>query len=397
MASNRIFTTHVGSLVRPPKLIEFLRQIEDRQPYDQPAYEACLRQSIEEVVQQQADAGIDIVSDGEYSKGRNWAFYIHDRLTGVTTRSLTAEEAKDPMASVGGGQDRVAFPEFYAEYDRVSGLGKRLGARFVVDAPLTYSDVHVKRDIANLQAAAAKAKVAGAFRPVVAPASALPNAKNEHYADEKSLLWALADCLHQEYKTIVDAGLYVQIDDAFLPYMHEKMVPPMTHGQYRAWAQMRVDALNHALKGIPQERSRYHICWGSWNGPHAFDVPMKDIVDLMLQVNVGAYQFEAANPRHEHEWVVWRSVKLPPGKVLIPGVISHATNIVEHPELVAQRIVRLAEIVGKENVMGGTDCGFAQSPFAQRVHPSIMWAKLKSLAEGAKIATRELWGRRSAA
>jgi len=397
MASNRIFTTHVGSLVRPPKLIEFLRQIEDRQPYDQPAYEACLRQSIEEVVQQQADAGIDIVSDGEYSKGRNWAFYVHDRLTGVTTRSLTAEEAKDPMASVGGGQDRVAFPEFYAEYDRVSGLGKRLGARFVVDAPLTYSDVQVRRDIANLQAAAAKAKVAGAFLPVVAPASALPNAKNEHYADEKSLLWALADCLHQEYKTIVDAGLYVQIDDAFLPYMHEKMVPPMTHGQYRAWAQMRVDALNHALKGIPQERSRYHICWGSWNGPHAFDVPMKDIVDLMLQVNVGAYQFEAANPRHEHEWVVWRSVKLPPGKVLIPGVISHATNIVEHPELVAQRIVRLAEIVGKENVMGGTDCGFAQSPFAQRVHPSIMWAKLKSLAEGAKIATRELWGRRSAA
>jgi len=397
MASNRIFTTHVGSLVRPPKLIEFLRQIEDRQPYDQPAYEACLRQSIEEVVQQQADAGIDIVSDGEYSKGRNWAFYVHDRLTGVTTRSLTAEEAKDPMASAGGGQDRVAFPEFYAEYDRVSGLGKRLGARFVVDAPLTYSDVQVRRDIANLQAAAAKAKVAGAFLPVVAPASALPNAKNEHYADEKSLLWALADCLHQEYKTIVDAGLYVQIDDAFLPYMHEKMVPPMTHGQYRAWAQMRVDALNHALKGIPQERSRYHICWGSWNGPHAFDVPMKDIVDLMLQVNVGAYQFEAANPRHEHEWVVWRSVKLPPGKVLIPGVISHATNIVEHPELVAQRIVRLAEIVGKENVMGGTDCGFAQSPFAQRVHPSIMWAKLKSLAEGAKIATRELWGRRSAA
>jgi 5-methyltetrahydropteroyltriglutamate--homocysteine methyltransferase len=397
MASNRIFTTHVGSLVRPPKLIEFLRQIEDRQPYDQAAYEACLRQSIEEVVQQQAGAGIDIVSDGEYSKGRNWAFYIHDRLTGVTTRPLTAEEAKDPMASAGGGQDRVAFPEFYAEYDRVSGLGKRLGARFVVDAPLTYSDVQVRRDIANLQAAAAKAKVAGAFLPVVAPASALPNAKNEHYPDEKSLLWALADCLHQEYKTIVDAGLYVQIDDAFLPYMHEKMVPPMTHAQYRAWAQMRVDALNHALKGIPQERSRYHICWGSWNGPHAFDVPMKDIVDLMLQVNVGAYQFEAANPRHEHEWVVWRSVKLPPDKVLIPGVISHATNIVEHTELVAQRIVRLAEIVGKENVMGGTDCGFAQSPFAQRVHPSIMWAKLKSLAEGAKIATRELWGRRSAA
>jgi 5-methyltetrahydropteroyltriglutamate--homocysteine methyltransferase len=375
MASDRILTTHVGSLVRPPKLIEFLRKIEDRQPYDQVAYEACLKESIEEVVRQQADAGIDIVSDGEFSKGRNWAFYVHDRLSGVTTRSLTEDEARDPMASVGGGQDRVAFPEFYAEYDRVSGLGKRLGARFVVNATLTYSDVQVKRDIANLKAAAAKAKVAGAFLPVVAPASALPNAKNEHYPDEKSLLWALADCLHQEYKTIVDAGLYLQVDDAFLPYMHEKMVPPMTHAQYRAWAQMRIDALNHALKGIPPERTRYHICWGSWNGPHAFDVPMQDIVDLMLQVNVGAYQFEAA----------------------IPGVISHATNIVEHPELVAQRIVRLAEIVGKENVMGGTDCGFAQSPFAQRVHPSIMWAKLKSLAEGASIATRELWGRRSAA
>jgi len=338
-----------------------------------------------------AQTGIDIVSDGEFSKGRNWAFYVHDRLSGVASRALTPEEAKNPLAYVGGGQDRVAFPEFYAEYDRASGLSKRLGSRFVVNGELRYSDRQVKRDIANLKAAAAKAGVKEAFLPVVAPASALPNAKNEHYPDEQSLLRALADCLHQEYKTIVDSGLIVQIDDAFLPYMHEKMVPPMTHAQYRQWAQMRIDALNHALEGIPQERSRYHICWGSWNGPHAFDVPMKDIVDLMLQVNVGAYQFEAANPRHEHELVVWRTIKLPPGKVLIPGVISHATNIVEHPELVAQRIVRLAKIVGRENVMGGTDRGFAQSPFAQRVHPTIMWAKLKSLVEGARIATKELW------
>ncbi len=385
MASNRIFTTHVGSLVRPPKLIEFLRQIEDRQPYDQPAYEACLRQSIEEVVQQQADAGIDIVSDGEYSKGRNWAFYIHDRLTGVTTRPLTAEEAKDPMASVGGGQDRVAFPEFYAEYDRVSGLGKRLGARFVVDAPLTYSDVQVRRDIANLQAAA-KAKVAGAFLPVVAPASALPNAKNEHYADEKSLLWALADCLHQEYKTIVDAGLYVQIDDAFLPYMHEKMVPPMTHGQYRAWAQMRVDALNHALKGIPQERSRYHICWGSWNGPHISDIPLRDIVDLVLKVNAQTYSIEAANARHEWEHRVWEEVPLPDGKILMPGVIEHTTHVVEHPETVAERITRFANVVGRENVIAGTDCGLRG-----RAHPQIAWAKLQALSDGAALASQRLW------
>ncbi len=389
--TNRIVTTHVGSLVRPPALVEFLHAIEDRKPYDQAAYDACLRRSIEEVVRQQAEIGIDVVSDGEFSKGRNWAFYVHDRLTGVTSRALTPEEAKDPLAFVGGGQDRVAFPEFYAEYDRLSGLSKRLGSRFVVNGALTYSDTQVKRDIANLKAAAAKAGVKEAFLPVVAPASALPNAKDEYYPDEQSLLLALADCLHQEYKAIVDAGFYVQIDDAFLPYMHEKMVPPMTHAQYRQWAQLRIDALNHALAGIPQERSRYHICWGSWNGPHAFDVPMKDIIDLMLQVNVGAYQFEAANPRHEHEWVIWRSVKLPPGKTLIPGVISHATNIVEHPELVAQRIVRLAHIVGRENVMGGTDCGFAQSPFAQRVHPTIMWAKLESLVEGARIASEELW------
>jgi 5-methyltetrahydropteroyltriglutamate--homocysteine methyltransferase len=397
MPADRILTTHVGSLVRPPKLVEFLHKIEDRQPYDQAVYESCLRESVDEVVRRQTEVGIDIVSDGEFSKGRNWAFYIHDRLTGVLTRPLTPEEARDPMAAAGGGQDRVAFPEFYAEYDRVSGLGKRLGSRFVVTGALTYSDVQVKRDIANLKAAIGKVNVQGAFLPVVAPASALPNAKNEHYPDEESLLSALADCLHQEYKTVVDAGLYVQIDDAFLPYMHEKMVPPMTERQYRAWAQVRIDALNRALKGIPTERSRYHICWGSWNGPHAFDVPLKDIVDLLLQVNVGHYSFEAANPRHEHEWMVWQSVKLPPGKVLIPGVISHATNIVEHPELVAQRIVRLAKIVGRENVMGGTDCGFAQSPFAQRVHPTIMWAKLGSLVEGARIATRDLWGRRSAA
>jgi 5-methyltetrahydropteroyltriglutamate--homocysteine methyltransferase len=383
--------------VRPPELVAFLRQIEDRKPYDQQAYEACLRQSIDEVVRRQGEAGSDIVSDGEFSKGRNWAFYVHDRLAGVSTRALTAEEAKDPMASAGGGQDRVAFPEFYAEYDRMSGLGARLGKRFVVDSALAYSDTQVKRDIANLKQAAAKAKVTDAFLPVVAPASALPGAKDEHYGDERKLLMALADCLHQEYQAIVNAGLYVQVDDAFLPYMHERMVPPLTEGQYRDWAQMRIDALNHALKGIPPERSRYHICWGSWNGPHAFDVPLKDIIDLLLQVNVGHYSFEAANPRHEHEWVVWQSVKLPPGKALIPGVISHATNIVEHPELVAQRIVRFANIVGRENVMGGTDCGFAQSPFAQRVHPTIMWAKLKSLAEGAAIATRELWGRRSAA
>jgi 5-methyltetrahydropteroyltriglutamate--homocysteine methyltransferase len=398
---NRIPTTHVGSLIRPPKLIEFWRAIEDGKPYDAAGFETCLTESVADVVREQADVGIDVVSDGEFSKGANWAFYVHKRLSGITVRPATPEEASDPMASAGGGPDRKAFPEFYAEYDAASGLGKRLGNRVVVNGPIQYANQQVTRDIQNLKAAVAKAKgkhpsLAG-FLPVVAPASALPGAKNEYYKDEAAFLFALADALHQEYKAVADAGLYVQIDDAFFPYMHERMVPPMTNAQYRQWAQLRIDALNHALRGIPEERSRYHICWGSWNGPHVFDVPLKDIIDLVLQVRVGHYSFEAANPRHAHEWHVWENVKLAPGKVLIPGVISHATNVVEHPELVAERIVRLAKIVGRENVMAGTDCGFAQSPFAQRVHPTIMWAKLRALSEGAQIATRALWGKRAAA
>ena len=400
--SDRILTTHVGSLIRPLKLIEFWRAIEDGKPYDEAGFEACLTDSVAEVVRQQAEAGIDIVSDGEFSKGANWAFYVHKRISGISTRPITPEEAKDPLASQLGGRDRQAFPEFYAEYDVASGLGKRLGNRVVVSGPLSYTGQNqVGRDIKNLKAGVAKVKDRhprlAAFLPVVAPASALPGAKIEHYKDEETFLTALANVLHEEYKAVVDAGLFVQIDDAFLPYMFERMVPPMSAADYRRWAGLRVDALNHALRGIPEERSRYHICWGSWNGPHAFDVPLKDIIDLVTQVRVGHYSFEAANPRHAHEWRVWESVKLAPGKKLIPGVISHATNIVEHPELVAERIVRLARIVGRENVIGGTDCGFAQSPFARRVHPTIMWAKLKALAEGARIATQALWGKQAAA
>ncbi len=394
--TDRILTTHVGSLIRPPKLIEFWRLIEDGKPYDEEAFEACLTDSVAEVVRQQADVGIDIVSDGEFAKGLNWAFYIFKRLSGIAVRPATAEEMADPMSSMGGGRDHRAFPEFYAEYDAASGLGKRLGNRVVINGPIRYSAQQVTRDIQNLKAGVAGVKdgnpsLAG-FLPVVAPASALPGAKLEHYRDEETYLNALADALHQEYRAIVDAGLYLQVDDAFLPYMYERMVPPMSRVDYRRWAELRINALNRALAGIPEERSRYHICWGSWNGPHAFDVPLKDIIDLVLEVRVGHYSFEAANPRHAHEWRVWETVKLRPGQVLIPGVISHATNIVEHPELVAERLVRLARIVGRENVMGGTDCGFAQSPFARRVHPSIMWAKLRSLVEGARIATQELWG-----
>jgi len=398
MASDRILTTHVGSLVRPPKFVELLRARESAQPPAPGVYQAALTEAVAEIVRQQADAGVDIVSDGEFGKGYNWAFYVHSRITGITTRPMTAEEAKDPQASISGGRDREAFPEYYAEADKASGLAARLGNRFVCTGPITYvGQKELQRDIDNLKAAVAKVKVEGAFLPVVAPASALPSAKNEHYRDEKEFLFALAEALRVEYRTIVDAGLTVQIDDAFFPFMHEKLVPPMTEAQYRDWAQLRVDALNHALEGIPTEKSRYHICWGSWSGPHAFDVPLKSIIDIILKVNVGAYSFEAANVRHEHEWKVWKTVKLPAGKKILPGVISHATNVLEHPELIADRLVRFASLVGRENVIASSDCGFAQSPFAQRVHPSIMWAKLRAMAEGARLASDELWGRRSAA
>jgi 5-methyltetrahydropteroyltriglutamate--homocysteine methyltransferase len=395
---DRIHTTHVGSLVRPPKLVDFIRLIEQRAPYDRAAYDACLADCVREVVRQQVEAGIDIVSDGEFGKGGNWARYVHRRLTGIVSRTLTPEEKKDPVLDPDGGRDREVFRDFYAEQDQEPGVGGRTASRIICNGPITYTgQSELQRDIDNLKAATAQAAVEGAFLPVVAPASALPRAKNEYYPDERTFIFSLAEALRQEYRTIADAGLIVQIDDASFPHMYEKLVPPLTLAQYKEWAQLRIDALNHALEGIPEERTRYHVCWGSWNGPHVFDVPMSEIIDLVLQVRVGAYSFEAANPRHEHEWRLWETVKLPPGKILIPGVISHATNVVEHPELVAQRIVRLAKIVGREFVMGGTDCGFAQTPFIRRVHPSIMWAKLKSLAEGARLATLELWGRQSAA
>jgi len=398
MASDRILTTHVGSLVRPPKFMEILRAMEDKQPVGPGVYESALKDAVAEVVQKQAEAGVDIVSDGEYGKLFNWAFYVHSRISGVTTRPLTAEEWKDPTATAGGGRDREAFPEYYAEADKATGLAKRLGNRFVVTGPIKYTgQKDLQRDIDNLKAALGKVKVEGAFLPVVAPASALPGGKNEHYSNEKDYLFALAEALRTEYRTIVDSGLHVQVDDAFFPFFHEKLVPPMSEKQYRDWAQLRIDALNHALEGIPLEKSRYHICWGSWSGPHMFDVPMKNIIDILLSVNVGAYSFEAANVRHEHEWKVWKTVKLAPGKKLLPGVISHCTNLVEHPELIADRLIRYANIVGRENVIASSDCGFAQSPFAARVHATIMWAKLKSMAEGAKLATQELWGKSAAA
>lgn len=398
MAQNRILATHVGSLVRMPKLIDFMHAIDAGKPYDKAEFETCLTDSVAEVVRLQAASGIDIVSDGEYGKTGSWSRYIEGRVSGIKVRPLTEREFADPMLSPHGGLDRARFREFYAEYDESIGFSKRMGIRFICEGPFKYvGQADIARDIANLKAAGAKANVEDAFLPVVAPASALPYPADEYYGSDEKMLFALADALHEEYKAVVDAGLIVQIDDAFLPYMHEKMVPPKTLKQYLKWAELRIEALNRALKGIPQERSRYHICWGSWNGPHTYDVPIKDILPLLLKIKVGAYSFEAANPRHQHEWKAWKVTKIPKGKVLMPGVVTHSTNIVEHPELVAERLIRYADIVGRENVLAGTDCGFAQSPFARRVHPTIQWAKLTSLAEGARIATRRLWGKRKSA
>jgi 5-methyltetrahydropteroyltriglutamate--homocysteine methyltransferase len=394
---NRILTTHVGSLIRPPQLSAFLEKIEDGQPYDQAAHAACLRKSIAEVVRQQAEAGVDIVSDGEFGKTDNWAWYVHQRIAGFIERPATEEELKDPLIARSMGQDFREFAEFYAEYFPTQNLRPRATKVVsVCTGPIRYmGHALVERDIANLKAAVAKVRVEGAFLPLVAPASAFPFFKNEYYKDEESLLFALAEALREEYQAVLDAGLRVQIDDAFLPYTYERIVPPLTMAQYRQWAELRIEALNHALEGLPQERIRYHICWGSWNAPHTHDVPLLDIIDLLLKLRVGGYQFEAANVRHEHEWKVWQTVKVPEGRVLIPGVISHATNVVEHPELVADRLVCFANIVGRENVMAGTDCGFAQGPFTRRVHPTIQWAKLRAQAEGARIASARLWGRPS--
>ena len=392
-AEHRIAVTHVGSLIRPPGLVEYLEKMRDNKPYDPGGFERCLTQSVAEAVGLQSEAGIDAVSDGEYGKSVTWAFYVHKRLSGLEWRSFTDEELGDPMAMVISGRDREAFPEFYKEYDERVLSNARAVRRPVVTGPITYTgQSELQRDIDNLKAGLAKVPDAVGFLPVVAPASAIPNGKNEYYKDEEAYLFGLADALRTEYRAIIDAGLDLQIDDAGLPIMYEKMVPPMTLEDYRRWASLRVEALNHALRGLPKERTRYHICWGSWNGPHMFDVPLKDIVDLVLRVDVGGYSFEAANPRHEHEWQVWREVKLPPGKVLLPGLVTHSTNVVEHPELVAERLLRFIDCAGRDNVMASTDCGFSQSPLGGRVHPSIMWAKLKALAEGAAIASKKAWG-----
>ncbi len=384
-STSRILTTHVGSLIRPDTLQDFLRAKQGGKAFDQRAYDKCLTESVAAVVRRQAEAGIDVVSDGEFGKSISWSQYVIERLSGFERRPV--KPGANPFAR---GADRTRFAEFYAELDARE--TPATVSESICVGPIAYTGrAALQRDIDNFTAALGEVKVEEGFLPVAAPASVIPDRKNEYYKSDEECLQAIADAMRTEYRMIVEAGFILQLDDARTAVTYDRMVPPGKFEDYRKWVAMHVDLLNHALDGIPEDRVRYHICWGSWPGPHTTDVPLKDIVDLILKVKVGAYVIEGANPRHEHEWKVWQDAKLPAGRVLVPGVISHATNIVEHPELVAERIVRLARLVGRENVIAGTDCGFAQGPFYRRVHPSIMWAKLEALAAGAKLASKELW------
>jgi len=384
-SSERILTTHVGSLIRPAPLQEFLRAKQAGRPYDAAAYETCLASSVADVVREQAKVGVDVVSDGEFGKSISWSQYVLERLSGFERRPI--KPGGNPFTR---GVDRERFADFYAELDAREGMATTVEA--VCVGPIAYTgEAELKRDIANFKAALKDVDVTEAFLPVAAPASVIPDRKNEYYKTEEDLIRAIGAAMRTEYRTIIDAGFVLQLDDARAAVSYDRMVPPASFADYRKWLALQVDVLNEAIAGLPQDRIRYHVCWGSWPGPHTTDVPLKDIVDLILGMKVGAYVLESANPRHEHEWRVWETAKLPPDRLLIPGVISHATNVVEHPELVAERIVRVARLVGRENLLAGTDCGFAQGPFYRRVHPSIMWAKLDALVQGAKIASARLW------
>jgi 5-methyltetrahydropteroyltriglutamate--homocysteine methyltransferase len=389
-STDRILTSHVGSLIRPPALQELLRAKQSGKPYDKAAYERVLRDSVAEIVRQQAETGIDVVSDGEFGKSISWSQYVLERLSGFERRPFSGTN------TFARGADRGRFPEFYAEMDAHDGVATAMDS--VAVAPIRYTgQALLQGDIDNFKAALKGAKVAEGFLPVAAPASVIPDRKNEYYKNDDDLLAAIGQAMRAEYKQIIDNGLLVQLDDARTAVTYDRMVPPATEKDYLRWVARHVEILNEAIKGLPREKIRYHVCWGSWPGPHTTDIPLKTIVGLILKLKVGAFVIEGANPRHEHEWKVWADVKLPKDVMLIPGVISHATNIVEHPELVSERVVRLAKLVGRENVIASTDCGFAQGPFHRRVHPSIMWAKLQALVDGARLASKELWGGRKAA
>jgi len=389
---DRILTTHVGSLPRPDELMELYR---DNTP--EAKMQPRLRSAIADVVRRQTQSGIDIVNDGEFGKAMRrstdfgaWWSYVYDRLGGFEVRQEQA--AKGRAAWTHGSRERKEFAKFYAEdggMGSAGGAGSSSSRMFglTCSGPIKYTGhAIVEQDIKNLRAALGGVRAEEAFMTAVSPAT-MQILANEYYKTPEDYTWALAEAIREEYKAIVDAGFILQIDDPALVDIWDWWFSLKSDmSGYRKWAAFQVEAVNHALQGIPEDRVRFHICWGSWHGPHSGDVPLKDVVDLLLKVKAQAYSVEAANARHEHEWKVWRDTKLPAGKLLIPGVVSHATNVLEHPELVADRIVRFAGVIGRENVIASTDCGLGG-----RVHPEIAWGKLAMLSEGAKLATKQLW------
>jgi 5-methyltetrahydropteroyltriglutamate--homocysteine methyltransferase len=376
-STSKILTTHVGSLPEPVPL--------DRTASD---YSQQLRTQVAEVVRRQRETGLDIINEGEYTKGGDWLSYIDERLGGFEQRP--PQDGKPVLLQ---GKDREEFADFYRYasergtlfYSPVASGGQIRTARpyWAATSPIVYRGQDALAQ--EIEIFRAVAPVGEVFLTSTAPASFEPYRGNEFYKSEEEFVFALAEAMRTEYETVVQAGFLLQVDDAWLPALWDRIGIAMGLDAFRKRSLMRVEALNHALRNIPQEQIRYHLCWGSWHGPHAYDIEMTHMVDIMLAVKAQAYLFEAANARHEHEYAVWETMKLPPGKIIVPGVVTHSTDVVEHPELVAQRIQRFARLVGKENVMAGADCGFGG-----RSHPQIAWAKLKSLVEGAERATKAL-------
>jgi 5-methyltetrahydropteroyltriglutamate--homocysteine methyltransferase len=397
---DHIATSHVGSLPRPDGLIAAYRAHEAGETTDESVLGQTLRSAVAEVVRHQRDIGIDIPGDGEFGKPMaqrvqygSWWRYSWQRLGGLEfagpspfdTEPRRSRPGQVVLTSFGDRRDRSRFAAAYADPESGITTGPRAPAPVCV-APITYTGHDaIAADIANFKAAMEDAGIDEGFMSSVAPGSASRIA-NAYYKTEEELLYACADAMREEYKAIVDAGLILQLDDPAIAENWDMVNPEPTVEEYRKFSMIRVEALNHAIRGLPQDRIRFHLCWGSWHGPHMTDISMQDIVGVMLAINAHAYSFEAGNVRHEHEWKVWQDVKLPDDKLMLPGVVSHATNVVEHPDLVAERILRFANLVGRERVIASTDCGLGG-----RIHPDIAWAKLEALAQGAALASRQLW------
>ena len=380
-SQNRILTTHAGSLPRPADLLDLMAARLGDEGVDETAYQGRVHDAVAEIVRQQAETGIDVVTDGEVSKA-GFFCYVDERLTGFEPRP---DEKHNLFES-----EMKAFPEYYEEYFARAMLGGAVVPMipsFCV-GPVSYvGEDAVKRDIENLKSALEGVDCEEAFIPATAPSGV---GYNEYYPTEEEYFHAVGEAMRTEYLAIVEAGLLLQIDDPFLSDIFAD--PKLDQVQRSKRADMYVEAINHALRGIPEEKIRFHTCYGINEGPRVYEAPMGDIAGHMLKINAGAYSFENANSRHEHEYHLWETVKLPDGKALIPGVITHASNIVEHPELIAERLVRFTKLVGRENVIAGADCGFSsQACYHTEVHPTVIWTKFKAMTEGAKIASEKLW------